>query len=101
MNIAREYENITNISNIAHKHKKQLVAETVQMYNVQMYGGPTVLPDSLVASGRSRVGRFLAGQQGGCRVKCRAGEPEQAGREPSAMGVRYKLLQNLCLQSTS
>ena len=64
------------------------------MYNVQMYGGPTVLPDSLVASGRSRVGRFLAGQQGGCRVECRAGEPEQAGREPSAMGVRYQLTDN-------
>ena len=64
------------------------------MYNVQMYGGPTVLPDSLVASGRSRVGRFLAGQQGGgvgWNVG-RAGGPEQAGREPSAMGVRYQLM---------
>ena len=72
MNIAREkIRKYHEYIKYTTKNTIQLVAETVQMYNVQMYGGPTVLPDSLVASGRSRVGRFLAGQQGGCRVECR------------------------------
>ena len=67
-NITKKNTNITVITKTAGSRKQY------KCTGYKCTGNLTVLPDSLeVASGRSRVARFLAGQQAGCRVEGRDG----------------------------